>query len=103
MLAVAISLEIVAFSAMFGFGGLALGASLFGLALLLLAGTVAHERRQARRLDSHRVWTYFALNDRLSARASARRRVPPEPYRIAAARFTYFNRIHNGRGPVAGD
>jgi hypothetical protein len=79
MLAVSISLEVVAFAAMFGLGGWMLGSIVLGVTVLLLVFSLLLEHRHVRQERIERVWTYFAVNDRLGERARVRHRITAEP------------------------
>lgn len=98
MLGMAIGLQIVAFVAMFGFGGLGLGSAVFGLAMLLLLASWAVERRQARLTRNQRLWTYYALNDRMGHKAHARRHYRPELRKpVDSVRLVCFDTNFGGR------
>jgi len=79
MLNIAISLEVIASAAMFGLGGVALGLSVLGLTLLLTLLSMATEQRQLKIQRARKVWTYFAVNDRLGTRACIRSRRGTQP------------------------
>lgn len=91
MLAIAIMLEIIAFAAIFGLGGLGLGFAVLGITLFLLTGTILMERREARLAGSLGRGTCYALKNRLNPRTVARDIIPPRHSRQLFSLETRFN------------
>ena len=74
MLGIAVSLELIAFAAMFGLGGLSLGVAVLVLTALLLTVSVAVERRHVRQKRCRRhLWAFYIVNDRLGERGHGKR------------------------------
>jgi hypothetical protein len=98
VLGVAMTLEAVAFGAIFGFGGVPLGLAILASTGAVLFAFLAFERREARRLMSRQVWRYYAVNDRLSPRAQARRLATLDRSRNGAGCWLASG-LHAGRLP----
>jgi hypothetical protein len=91
MLPVAISLELIAFAAMFGLGGASLGFAVLALTLLLFLFSITIERRQAQRAGSRRKWFYYTVHDRLEDRPHVRSLLDPGlSGALAAQRWIYL-------------